>query len=722
MVLFIAVLGFTQESWQRISPLPQERSLHGVTRIPGSGNIISVGEGSTYMISDDIAESWEVLHNPAGKNNDFYAYNVFFIDQQTGFICGGGNSVLKSTDGGYNWYQVYYGGGNYQARIRDIAFINDTCGFATTGGGILLQTHDRGETWTQKEAFGYALDEFVHYSDDTFVISTFRNYVYVSSDAGDNWTSVEIVPLKEYFMAMDMMKVSDSVLLISGALSDGITYNNQLILKSVDGGMTWEERFTDWRGGDRAEFFFFDALHGMEITSSIVGYGPAVFETYDGGNTWEEVWTPLHDNDYFGGGLLSDSSVIIVGKNGAIHISEDYGNSWQERYSASLSGSVFDCQFLSEEIGYCRTAPGGGGVASSAMKKTVDGGMTWDKIENGVCVYLGAFHFCSPDTGYIINFDYGLDNIARTFDGGETWDRFMSDIPDTETYAAVFLSGETGFVASLDGLIRVSDYGETVDFIPEMNAAFFDVMKGPDKNLYALGVDYSDNTILCYSDDNGETWDETFIDLPYEGKLAFASEDQIIICQEYQIFYSEDQGETWQQATVNSNDFMLYNEICFPSEAVGFVVGSGMNDNLLRTTDGGKIWNSIPTGVTSGLSSVHFWDDMNGIVLGENGIILRTDNGGTTFIEEKPAIPQQPSAITLFPNPATEILNITFEDPQQRGELIFYTTNGTEVMRRAHNPNVTGIIMNVDRLDAGAYVVQYVVDSKIIETTKIVIR
>jgi hypothetical protein len=298
----------------------------------------------------------------------------------------------------------------------------------------------------------------------------------------------------------------------------------------------------------------------------------------------------------------------------------------------------------------------------------------------------------------------------------------MSDIPDTETYAAVFLSGETGFVASLDGLIRVSDYGETVDFIPEMNAAFFDVMKGPDKNLYALGVDYSDNTILCYSDDNGETWDETFIDLPYEGKLAFASEDQIIICQEYQIFYSEDQGETWQQATVNSNDFMLYNEICFPSEAVGFVVGSGMNDNLLRTTDGGKIWNSIPTGVTSGLSSVHFWDDMNGIVLGENGIILRTDNGGTTFIEEKPAIPQQPSAITLFPNPATEILNITFEDPQQRGELIFYSTNGTEVMRRAHNPNVTGIIMNVDGMDAGAYVVQYVVDSKIIETTKIVIR
>ena len=107
--------------------------------------------------------------------------------------------------------------------------------------------------------------------------------------------------------------------------------------------------------------------------------------------------------------------------------------------------------------------------------------------------------------------------------------------------------------------------------------------------------------------------------------------------------------------------------------------------------------------------------------MGENGIILRTDNGGTTFIEEQPAIPEEPCAITLFPNPATDILNITFEDPQQAGELIFYTTNGIEVHRRTHNPNVAGIIMNVQTMDAGAYMVQYVVDRNIIETTKIVI-
>jgi photosystem II stability/assembly factor-like uncharacterized protein len=61
----------------------------------------------------------------------------------------------------------------------------------------------------------------------------------------------------------------------------------------------------------------------------------------------------------------------------------------------------------------------------------------------------------------------------------------------------------------------------------------------------------------------------------------------------------------------------------------GFVVGD--NGTLMRTADGGATWTSIPTGQSMALMAVHFSDPMHGWVVGRNSVVLRTTDGGVTW-------------------------------------------------------------------------------------------
>jgi photosystem II stability/assembly factor-like uncharacterized protein len=711
----------TTSSWERISPLPQEQTLNAVTTIPGTNTIVAVGEGSTVMISHDAAVTWDIIHNPGGKENFFKLFRVFFITQDTGFISGNKESILKTVDGGYSWYEVKSETGSYNSCLSEITFVNDTMGFATASSGRLYITYDTGETWVlDNSSLIYNLDRFIVKDENSFILSSTGRYVFLTENGGSSWDTLDVDQDMDFVNIMDLSQPSDSVLIISAEVQNEYDWSHK-IYRSVDGGYNWVEVGSLWKSGFISDIHFFDALHGVVVISTNVEYSATCMETWDGGLTWEVLPGGIFYIYYRNGHIISDTSLIAVGMYGAIHISDDYGHSWNSEYSSSLEGDVIDSYFVNDMLGYCLTKPLGGGVIYSPLYRTTDGGDVWEKANWATMSDINGIFFCDPDTGYIVSEVFGLE-ISRTFNGGKDWELFFSDVEPEEIRAITFLNAKTGYIVGFYGLYRTNDFGETWQRVDELDYSFYDVISLDDNQIYALATQYGSDAILIHSPDGGLTWDVSTINIP-SGENIFVLDNGRLLIQQYtSIYYSDDNGITWIQANVNIGEHFVGLEAYFVNESVGYIVGFGSSNNFLKTTDGGETWYSYPTEVTAKLSEVHFFDENHGIVMGENGIILRTDNGGTTFIEEKPAIPQQPSAITLFPNPATEILNITFEDPQQRGELIFYSTNGTEVMRRAHNPNVTGIIMNVDGMDAGAYVVQYVVDSKIIETTKIVIR
>ncbi len=64
----------------------------------------------------------------------------------------------------------------------------------------------------------------------------------------------------------------------------------------------------------------------------------------------------------------------------------------------------------------------------------------------------------------------------------------------------------------------------------------------------------------------------------------------------------------------------------------GWVVGS--NGTILKTTNGGNWWSVQQSNLSVELDSVYFIDSLNGWVCGPDGNILKTTNGGENWIQK----------------------------------------------------------------------------------------
>jgi photosystem II stability/assembly factor-like uncharacterized protein len=136
---------FAQQAWNRILSLPQENTINDMMLIPGTNKLVAVCEGSTVMYSSDFGESWELQYNPAGLNNYANLKSVYYLDASTGFISTSNALILKTTNGGSSWTQVY--SGVPAISFNDFHFIDNNIGYACGNHGWIIKTTDGGETW-----------------------------------------------------------------------------------------------------------------------------------------------------------------------------------------------------------------------------------------------------------------------------------------------------------------------------------------------------------------------------------------------------------------------------------------------------------------------------------------------------------------------------------------------------------------------------------------------
>ena len=70
------------------------------------------------------------------------------------------------------------------------------------------------------------------------------------------------------------------------------------------------------------------------------------------------------------------------------------------------------------------------------------------------------------------------------------------------------------------------------------------------------------------------------------------------------------------------------NSVFFTAADTGYVVGR--DGTILKTTNGGTNWTAQTSGTTNVLNSIYFTDANTGYTVGEIGTILKTINSGTT--------------------------------------------------------------------------------------------
>ncbi len=84
---------------------------------------------------------------------------------------------------------------------------------------------------------------------------------------------------------------------------------------------------------------------------------------------------------------------------------------------------------------------------------------------------------------------------------------------------------------------------------------------------------------------------------------------------------------SWQQ--VGSGTAVTLTNACYATKTTIYVCGFG--GTVLRSTDGGATWNSVPTNFSGNYYCVHFSDAKTGFVMGNGGTIQRTTDAGLTW-------------------------------------------------------------------------------------------
>ena len=75
---------------------------------------------------------------------------------------------------------------------------------------------------------------------------------------------------------------------------------------------------------------------------------------------------------------------------------------------------------------------------------------------------------------------------------------------------------------------------------------------------------------------------------------------------------------------------MLY-DLMFLDSDTGFLVGE--NGTILATRDGGQSWQMIVSDTQVGLKAIAFLDDQHGIIGGDSGLMLQSMDGGDSWMK-----------------------------------------------------------------------------------------
>src|SRR5262245_43216611 len=145
--LLLSLQGLREPSASRRLQAPLKHAAISIVSVrPLQGNVFVAvgsellegrGERSIILRSNDGGHTWE--RGPTVPRGWFY--DIFFIDGQTGWVCGYRGLVLKTTDAGTTWATQRT---SLRVPLMRVLFINKDQGWAMSEERHILRTTDGG--------------------------------------------------------------------------------------------------------------------------------------------------------------------------------------------------------------------------------------------------------------------------------------------------------------------------------------------------------------------------------------------------------------------------------------------------------------------------------------------------------------------------------------------------------------------------------------------------
>jgi photosystem II stability/assembly factor-like uncharacterized protein len=333
-----------------------------------------------------------------------------------------------------------------------------------TVGGYILRTSDGGHHWQNVSppyATGQRFDdgktpEFL--SASIAWVVTGRNRVYHTTDGGQTWHSVQLVPTTQGSFATQITFINplDGWIVFTSNENHGESIT---LFHTTNGGNSWVSTGVitnnrvnqlpsgvyDWTVG------FLNATTGWACGDYPGSGGNANFYvTHDGGTTWHLQMLPYPSGETYTrlavlaptfftatDGLLPALFYNTGYDEGfALYVTHDGGASWQSTtplttsISQSAGSSAVAASISLIDMSHVAVI----GANGTSLYSTGDGGQHWITIAgNSKYVNLQSLSFVSSTAGWAINqSDFDDSSILQTVDGGHTWtELFRTHLPQS---------------------------------------------------------------------------------------------------------------------------------------------------------------------------------------------------------------------------------------------------------------------------------------------------
>ena len=224
---------------------------------------VAVGERGRIFRQADAKAPWLAVKSPTEST----LTRVHFLDAQNGLIVGHDQIILRTTDAGKTWKQVFSDAAA-ETPIFDVVQLDATRAFAIGAYGLFLETVDGGATWTSR---------------------------FILPEGEDRHLNA-------------IAKLADGTLMIAGEAGT--------ILRSTDAGANWQKVDSPYAGS----YFGVQPLGGTQVI--MYGMRGKLLRSDDNGASFVEVAVPVATS-LFGSAMAADGRVLVAGQNGELLISRD---------------------------------------------------------------------------------------------------------------------------------------------------------------------------------------------------------------------------------------------------------------------------------------------------------------------------------------------------------------------------------------------------------------
>ena len=665
------------------------------------------------IIFSNLCAQWH-WQNPEHVGKPIF--DIQFTDEHTGYVCGRGGLLLKTTDGGENWVELKISG---DPLILKIFFLNNETGWCLTHGDYLLyKTTDGGINWSFVSNFSPRHATTFWFLDELNGFAGGYYYLLKTNDGGLTWSEVDNTSI-----AYSIFFLTESV---------GFIGAQNRIQKTINSGNDW--KFLGLSGNNLtiSKIFALDTNNIFVIGSgwdfnNNVYY--AFYRTSDGGDRWtgksfgsqvtdvyfessEKGWICsgeiLRTQD---GGMNWDSTGID-----ALHFAFEGSHSWstgQNTISYSENGwqtSTPQISSVFSDILWDGCAIDKNNSVACGTYKTIlgskDGGISWRKYYSSPdYIHLNAVTAFSNEIwsvgqeGIIV---YSKDN-CNSWTEKTIAARWLSDI--------TFLPDGTGFIAgradSTGSIFRSTDGGE--NWRPENNFPNIDIVEKIKFSRDNLGWAIGNSHSIMRSTDKGLTW-ENVVDSIYIANNIAVCGDTSWFTYSNRVLRTTDAGNTWDSFKVFdfNNTIFFESDIDFVNSRIGYI--SAYDGRVFKSTNGGVNWvqEDYPGGIE--IFAIDFIDEDIGWSFGYPGTILKRDPNYTAINYDRNILPLDFCLYQNYPNPFNPTTKISFSVSQPaKVSIIVYDVLGKKVTTLLNEEKSTGnysIDFNGSNLSSGVYFYQ----------------